>query len=493
MGITNDPVYPLKASTNNRYLVDQNNTPFLMVGDSPQQLITNLSQKEAAAFVANRQKYGINALWINLLCISTDPSCNRDAKSLDGIVPFLVPGDVSTPNPAYFERVDNMLSIAAAHGMAVVLDPIETISWLDVLRKNGVSKAFEYGQYLGNRYKNFRNIIWMHGNDFQSWRNENDRTLVQAVARGIRSIDKNHIHTVELSYTSSGSLDDPQWGPLIELDAAYTYFPTYAQVLLEYNRSDFKPVFMVEANYEYEQNFNASGGATGNLRRQEYWTMLSGATGQLYGSAHTWRLNKGWELNLDTPGILQLKYMKDLFVTRKWYDLIPDQNHTVITSGYSAFSCFLGMASTLFGKNEDLMAREFNRMASTLFRQDQIRNVAFIAANTCAVAARTLDGSLVVAYMPTIRTITVDMSKLASPAIARWYDPTSGRYTDVKGSPFANAGSTQFTPSVANKSGEGDWVLVLEAQTGVANTVRAMSALSAITEGASKFALALGL
>ena len=120
-----------------------------------------------------------------------------------------------------------------------------------------ISKAFEYGQYLGNRYKNFRNIIWMHGNDFQSWRNENDRALVQAVARGIRSMDKNHIHTVELNYTSSGSLDDPQWAPLIELDAAYTYFPTYAQVLIEYNRSDFKPVFMVEANYEYEQNFNA--------------------------------------------------------------------------------------------------------------------------------------------------------------------------------------------------------------------------------------------
>jgi hypothetical protein len=456
----NDPVYPLKASANNRYLVDQNDTPFLIVGDSPQQLITNLSQKEAAAFMANRQKYGINTLWINLLCISTDPICNRDAKTFDGIAPFVVPGDVSTPNPAYFQRADDMLSIAADLGMVVVLDPIETFSWLDVLRKNGVYKAFEYGQYLGNRYKNFRNIIWMHGNDFQSWRNENDRALVQAVAGGIRSVDKNHIHTVELSTPASGSLDDPQWAPIIELDAAYTYFPTYAQVLLEYNRSDFKPVFMVEANYEYEQNFSAGGGTTGNLRRQEYYTMLSGATGQLYGSAHTWQLNKGWELNLDTPGILQLKYMKDLFVTRKWYDLIPDQNHTVLTSGYSAFSCFLGVASTLFGKNQDLMARVFYHM----------RNFAFIASNTCAVAARTPDGSLVMAYMPTVRTITVDMSKLASPAIARWYDPTSGRYTDVRGSPFANAGSRQFIPSVANKSGEGDWVLVLEAQTGVANT-----------------------
>jgi hypothetical protein len=41
------PAYPLKASANNRYLVDQNNTPFLMVGDSPQNLITYLSQAEA--------------------------------------------------------------------------------------------------------------------------------------------------------------------------------------------------------------------------------------------------------------------------------------------------------------------------------------------------------------------------------------------------------------------------------------------------------------
>src|SRR5262252_4664894 len=59
------PVYPLKASGNNRYLVDQNNIPFLMVGDSPQQLITSLSPQEAAAFMANRRSYGINTLWIN--------------------------------------------------------------------------------------------------------------------------------------------------------------------------------------------------------------------------------------------------------------------------------------------------------------------------------------------------------------------------------------------------------------------------------------------
>jgi hypothetical protein len=74
----------------------------------------------------------------------------------------------------------------------------------------------------------------------------------------------------------SGSLEDPSWAPLIELNAAYTYFPSYAQVPTEYNRSNFKPVFMVEANYEFEQPPFTDGGSAQNLRRQEYWTMLSG-------------------------------------------------------------------------------------------------------------------------------------------------------------------------------------------------------------------------
>ena len=457
LGSPDGPVYPLRASANNRYLVDQNNTPFLMVGDSPQHLITNLSQQEAAAFMANRRGYGINTLWINLLCIFTEASCNREAKTFDGIVPFLVPGDIATPNPAYFQRVDDVLRIAADHGIVVLLDPIETISWLDILRKNGTSKAFEFGQYLGNRYKDFPNIIWMHGNDLQSWRNAGDDAVVQAVARGIRSVDANHIHTVELNYETSGSLEDKSWAPLIELNAAYTYFPTYAQVLTEYNRPNFKPVFLVEANYEFEGLLTGDA-STQNLRQQEYWAMLSGAAGQLYGSAHTWQLQKGWEANLDTPGVVQLSYMKNLFAARKWQDLVPDQTNTVLTAGYDAFSCNVGKFEVRVSEDRDsLMARAFGRIR-------KYSGIGSITSNTCATAARTSDGSLVIVYMPTIRAITVDMSKLTGTTTARWYDPTSGEYADVKESPFANEGSRQFMPSGANKSGEGDWVLVLEAR-----------------------------
>ena len=187
--------------------------------------------------------------------------------------------------------------------------------------------------------------------------------------------------------------------------------------------------------------------------------MLSGAAGQLYGSAHTWKLQKGWEANLDTSGVIQLSYVKNLFVSRKWYDLVPDQTHTVVTAGYDRFSCIVGKFVAYASKDHDsLILKAFGVI-------QKYSGIGSITSNTCATAARTSDGSLAMVYMPTIRAITVDMSKLMGMTTARWYDPTSGEYADVKGSPFANEGSRQFIPSGANKSGESDWVLVLEALT----------------------------
>jgi hypothetical protein len=449
------PAYPLKVSSNNRYLVDQNEIPFLMVGDAPQNLIANLSSADAKKYMANRQSYGTNTLWINLLFCNNSDGCPKDAATFDGIAPFTIVSDLSTPNPAYFQRADDMIRLAAANGMVVLLDPIETTSWLGVLRANGTSKAFAYGQWVGNRYKNFTNIIWMHGNDFQSWQNPSDDRLVQAVARGIRSTDANHIHTVELNFLTSGSLDDRTWGPLIEIDAAYTYFPTYAQILSEYNRANFKPIFLVEANYEFEKNPRTDGGSPQNLRRQEYWTMLSGATGQVYGSAYTWRLEKGWETELDTPGVIQLGYMKNLFVSRKWFDLVPDQDHKIVIAGFDGLAGYIGKFMAYFGDRP--MARGF------LARVKEFTGFGSITTNTYVTAARTSDGSQALAYLPAIRTITVDMSTLAGLTTARWYDPTNGKYAKVSGSPFANSGNRQFTPPGSNSAGDGDWILVLEA------------------------------
>jgi hypothetical protein len=86
-----------------------------------------------------------------------------------------------------------------------------------------------------------------------------------------------------------------------------------------------------------------------------------------------------------------------------------------------------------------------------------------VTTDTCATAARTPDGTLMIIYMPTDRTITVDMAKLAGTTAARWYDPTIGEYITVGGSPLPNSGNMRFTPPAKNRDRDGDWVLVLEA------------------------------
>jgi len=423
--VTAAPVFPLKASANNRYLVDQNDVPFLMIGDAPQAMVGNLSEEDAAFFIANRAKYGIDALWVNLLCDSYT-ACNADGATFDGIAPFTTPGDLSTPNPAYFDRAAHMIETAAASGMVVLLDPIETGGWLSVLQTNGVQKARAYGQFLGKRFRNEPNIIWMSGNDFQSWQDPSDDALVSAVAKGIRDKDANHIHTVELSYYVSASLDDRTWRKIAGLDAVYTYRPTYAKELDEYKRAKFKPTFLVEANYEFEHNGGTDGGSTQNLRRQEYWTALSGTAGQLYGSAWSWRLQGDWKNNLDTVGIGELFWLRQLFVQLPWYDLVPDTKHEVLIKGYGKFS-----------------------------EGDPIPD------DTYATAARTGDGKWVLAYLPDIRTVTIDMSKLSAPGSAAWFDPTSNTFTGLGG--FTNSGTRKFTPPGKNYGGDEDWLLLMEA------------------------------
>ena len=80
-------------------------------------------------------------------------------------------------------------------------------------------------------------------------------------------------------------------------------------------------------------------------------------------------------------------------------------------------------------------------------------------------ASRTEDGSIVVAYMPTPREITVKMTSLKGPVMARWFDPVTGTFFVIPGGPFANTGSRRFTPprKVNDDDGDGDWVLLLVA------------------------------
>src|ERR1700761_6893504 len=280
------PAFPVKVSANHRFLVDQNNAPFLIVGDSPQGLISRQTEKEIEGFFADRQAHGFNTMgWVDVLNAGRDFPTNTFATTPDGIRPFngFLHGkqdhyhyDLSKPNEAVFLRLGHIVTMAAAHNILLFIDPIETAGWLETLRNNGLKAATAYGVYLGNRYKKYPNVAWLNGNDFEGWKKESDDALVRAVAQGIRSTDPDHIQTVEFNPRTGASLDDASWAALISINGAYIYGPTYIQMLHNYNQTPVMPVFLMEAHYELENVGSPPDfGSPAVLRREEYWAMLS--------------------------------------------------------------------------------------------------------------------------------------------------------------------------------------------------------------------------
>ena len=162
----------------------------------------------------------------------------------------------------------------------------------------------------------------------------------------------------------------------------------------------------------YEGEHNASEVQT---RRQAYWSVLCGGFGHVMGNHRLDLSDPGWQQAMELAGSVGMQIWGQLFHSRSWYDLIPDQKHEVVKSGLGEFN---GL---------DYLA-----------------------------AAKTPDGSTVIAYMPTSRTINVDMSKIAgSQNKAWWFDPRNGKAAAA--GIFPASGTHEFPPP-----GEGDWVLVLD-------------------------------
>jgi hypothetical protein len=228
------PAYPLKVSENGRYLMDARGKPFLIAGESPQAMMVNCSLEDAALFFQNRRSHGFNSIWINLLC-RKGTGGREDGSTYDGLRPFDTPDDFSTPNDAYFARCERIMELAAKEDFLVLLDPCETIDHLKLMTNNGPEKCRAFGSYLGKRFKRFDDLIWMSGNDFQSWKESKNDAMALSVARGIRDEDRTHLQTVELNYLASTSRDDPAWDALIDLSGAYTYYHPYVEVLKDYN------------------------------------------------------------------------------------------------------------------------------------------------------------------------------------------------------------------------------------------------------------------
>ena len=177
------PVFPLKKSTNARYLVDQNNKPFPILGRTAW-FVISLSVSDYHTFIDNTVSHGYNSIEFHVL--NHDPRGNHPPFNGNGDMPFLkrLDGsdwkgslvytdttaqapDLTTPNEAYWKYVDSFLSYCESKGLMVFMFPAYTgyansnQGWMPELVANGAAKSQAYGKWIANRYKNQKNIVWM--------------------------------------------------------------------------------------------------------------------------------------------------------------------------------------------------------------------------------------------------------------------------------------------------------------------------------------------
>jgi hypothetical protein len=60
-------VFSLKVNEGKRFIVDQNNVPFLIQGDALWALIVGLTREETEQYLRNRRLKGFNTILVNLI------------------------------------------------------------------------------------------------------------------------------------------------------------------------------------------------------------------------------------------------------------------------------------------------------------------------------------------------------------------------------------------------------------------------------------------
>ena len=154
----------LQVSPNDRYLQFEDGTPFFYLGDTAWELFHRLDEEEAEKYLENRREKGFTV--IQAVALAELDGLNTPNPY--GETP-LIDNDPTKPNGDYWEHVDYIIKKAEEKGLFIGLLP----TWGDkVDPKWGVGpeifnpeNAYEYGQWIGRRYKDHPNIIWIIGGD----------------------------------------------------------------------------------------------------------------------------------------------------------------------------------------------------------------------------------------------------------------------------------------------------------------------------------------
>jgi hypothetical protein len=410
------------------------NEPVFITGDAPQTISVMLSQADVDTYLADRAARGYNAIWVILIDQHDQTSPPKDYY---GNSPF-DGAWYTNEDSAYWANQDWVIQQAASYGITVFANISfvgvsgEGYDYSDLLASSDATVQ-AYGAWLGNRYKNYSNIVWLLGGD-TDLTNSGIPSKIADFATGLESADPNHLITFEAcraacSETNSGNGvsalqayggTPPSW---LNINFVYNTDPTVVSgCQTAFSTAGTLPPLMGEDWYELEHSMTGF-----QVREEGYWEALSGCyLGRLLGNNAIWSFNSpnaeisgdpAWQTELSSIGSVGEQYLGALMRSREHWLMVPDTTNTYLTAGY-------GSGSTL------------------------------------SVLSRTSDGQTMIAYIPNgnATTVTINMAGITSSssmANAWWFNPSSAAATLI--GTYANSGTNNFTPPDSN-----DWVLVID-------------------------------
>jgi hypothetical protein len=411
-------LFPLGVSGDGSHLVTSDGQPFLLHGEAAWSLIVQLGTDDAMRYLADRRSRGVNAVIVNL--IEAFYSNNPPANSA-GDKPFTLDGDFSTPSERYFAHADRVIDLAASQGIAVLLFPAylgkeSQEGWRDqmsAMGAGGAPKCVSYGSFLGQRYANRKNIIWVWGGDFTPAAGSAVETCLEAIRDAVLAASPGALSTTHWA-PGSTSRTQPTFAGAIDIVGVYSYFDVVGPCRAERDATPRKPTFLMETCYEHE-TFNSCAATTAEVRRRQWWGFLGCGAGEISGNNPIWDFGSDWPRELTSPVSGSQVRLVTIASSVRWHTLAIDDS--LITAGRGN------------GYSE-------------------------------VVPARSSDGKQALIYVSpnAASSFTVDLGRMSGPVSATWQDPTAMRSMSA-GDDLT--GSRAFTRPGNNSGGDPDWVLVL--------------------------------
>jgi hypothetical protein len=260
-----------------------------------------------------------------------------------------------------------------------------------------------------------------------------EKNVEAALISGLKSIPgQQSPHYSAESSSGQNAADQIDFGHEMTLNGSYSWGPVSIPWIARraYSHKPVMPAFLLEEPYDEEgpdgNNYNPN--AIQPVRRFPWWGWMSTIGGYIAGNGYIWPfVDTLWEKHLNSQGAQDMSRLNSFINSISWWKLVP--------SGLGGMKPLI-----IAGGGTDTLSN-------------------YVA------AAATMDGSLLVAYIPPAHTgsISLDMTALNGRSQASWYDPTTGIYKKIAGSPFNNRGSRKFNPPGKNSRGQNDWVLVIKA------------------------------